>query len=52
MEQQKQYSFWHFVAAFMVIVTVQNYFFQSHIENLPYSEFKTLLKNGKVKDIG
>lgn len=51
MEQKRQFIFWCFIAAFWTAILIQNYFIQDHVENLPYSEFKTLLKAGKVKDI-
>ena len=49
--QQQQFSLWYFLIAFILILAIQNYFYASRIEELPYSSFKTLLKAGKLKDI-
>ena len=49
--QQQQFSIWYFLIAFILILAIQNYFYASRIEELPYSSFKTLLKAGKLKDI-
>ena len=51
MEQKQQAAFWYFVASFLVILAIQNFFIQGHVENLPYSDFKVLLKAGKLKEI-
>lgn len=51
MEQKQQFSFWYFIVAFLMMLMVQHYFTKGDVDNLPYSEFKTLLKAEKVKDI-
>ena len=52
MEQKHKFSLWYFFGAFLLILTIQNYLTQkNHVDNLPYSDFKTLLKAGKLKDI-
>ncbi len=50
-QRQKQFSLWYFLAAIAVMLAIQNLFFGPHAANLSYSEFKTLLKAGKVSDL-
>jgi cell division protease FtsH len=50
-KKQQQFSIWYFLATMFVILAIQNYFFAPHIANLAYSEFKVLLKAGKVSDL-
>jgi cell division protease FtsH len=50
-KKQQQFSIWYFLAAFLFILAVQNYVFAPHTANLAYSDFKTLLKEGKVNDL-
>ena len=53
MEPKQQFSIWYFLIAFLVIVALQEYVLSPlHINNLPYSDFKLLLKAGKLRDIG
>jgi cell division protease FtsH len=49
--RKEQFSLWYFVVAFLAIVFIRDAFFPGHTETLAYSEFKTLLKAGKVSDI-
>ena len=51
MEKQQQFSAWYFLVAFLLILAMQNFLFAPHAENLAYSEFKTLLKAGKIDDV-
>ncbi len=51
MESQKQFSIWYFVVAFVLIVAMQDYFGPAHMNNLPYSDFKALLRAGKIKNV-
>nr|WP_294863390.1 ATP-dependent zinc metalloprotease FtsH [uncultured Pseudogulbenkiania sp.] len=51
MEQKQQFSVWYFIIAFWVLLLVQNFFLQERVTSLSYSEFKTLLTAGKVKDL-
>jgi len=51
MESQKQYSIWYFFFVLWAIVIIQSFVTQENVINLPYSEFKTLLKAGKVADL-
>ena len=50
-KQQRQFSLWYFLIAFLVILAVQSFLFAPHTENLAYSEFKALLKAGKVESV-
>ncbi|MFZ5862339.1 MAG: ATP-dependent zinc metalloprotease FtsH [Nitrospirota bacterium] len=49
--KQQQFSIWYFVVASLVIVAIQFVLFAPHIENLAYSDFKVLLRAGKVADV-
>ncbi|MEK7879812.1 MAG: ATP-dependent metallopeptidase FtsH/Yme1/Tma family protein, partial [candidate division NC10 bacterium] len=52
MEQnQKRFSLWYFLAAFMIMMVIQNFLFAPHTENLSYSDFKALVRAGKVVDL-
>jgi cell division protease FtsH len=53
MEPKQQFSIWYFLVAFLLIVALQEFFFSPvHVNNLPYSDFKALLKAGKVSNVG
>jgi cell division protease FtsH len=49
--RQKQFSLWYFLATFVILVAIQNFLFGAHTENLSYSDFKTLVRAGKVTDL-
>jgi cell division protease FtsH len=49
--RQKQFSLWYFLATFVILVAIQNFLFGAHTENLSYSDFKTLVRTGKVTDL-
>ena len=49
--RQKQFSLWYFLATFVILVALQNFLFAAHTENLSYSDFKTLVRAGKVTDL-
>ena len=50
MEKKQQFSLWYFVIALLAMVAIQEYLF-SPVHNLAYSDFKALVKAGKVKDV-
>ncbi|MEW5756307.1 MAG: ATP-dependent zinc metalloprotease FtsH [Pseudomonadota bacterium] len=50
-KKQQQFSLWYFLIAFLVMLAIQNFLFGKHVENLAYSDFKTLLKSGKLQDV-
>ena len=53
MEPKQQFSIWYFLVAFLLIVALQEFFFApTHVNNLPYSDFKALLKAGKISNVG
>ena len=49
--EKQQFSVWYFLIAFLLILVMQNFLFAPHAENLAYSEFKALLKAGKLEDV-
>ncbi|RPI10544.1 MAG: ATP-dependent metallopeptidase FtsH/Yme1/Tma family protein [Zetaproteobacteria bacterium] len=52
MEQnQRRFSIWYFVAAFVVLLAVESFVMGAITENLTYNEFKALLRAGKVTEV-
>ena len=52
MEQnQRRFSIWYFVAAFLVLLAIENFLMGAITENLTYNEFKGLLKAGKITEV-
>lgn len=49
--RQQQFSLWYVVLVVLAMLIFQSVLFSSHVETLPYSDFKVLLKAGKLKDI-
>lgn len=50
-KKQQQFSFWYFFTVLLILMVLQNYLFGSHVENLSYSDFKSLLKAGNVEQL-
>ncbi|MBP0624971.1 ATP-dependent zinc metalloprotease FtsH [Cupriavidus consociatus] len=51
MEPRQQFSLWYVLVAATAILILQSFFVASHVETLPYSDFKVLLKAGKLKNV-
>ncbi|WP_211167106.1 ATP-dependent zinc metalloprotease FtsH [Aromatoleum evansii] len=51
MEKRQVFSLWYFLGAFAVLLLIQSVLFPTHTETLAYSDFKMLLKAGKVADL-
>ncbi len=51
MESRQQFSLWYILVAATAILILQSFFAASHVETLPYSDFKVLLKAGKLKNV-
>ena len=51
MEKKQQFSILYFIAAFLLMVALQDYFGPQHANNLPYSDFKALLRAGKIAEV-
>jgi len=52
MEQKQQnFSISYVILTFVLLMLIQAVFFGPHTANLPYSDFKMLLRNGKVSDL-
>jgi len=49
--RQQQFSLWYVLAAAVMMLAIQSYIGTSHIETLPYSDFKVLLRAGKLKNV-
>ncbi len=50
MDKKQQFSIWYVFLAVLVLLWMQTYLV-SHSENLAYSDFKTLLKDGKLENL-
>lgn len=50
MDKKQQFSVWYVFFALLVLLSLQNYL-GSHSETLAYSDFKALLKAGKLEDL-
>jgi cell division protease FtsH len=46
--KQRQFSIWYFLFIFSAVLLVRSVFFTPHQETLSYSEFKALLRRGKI----
>jgi len=49
--KQKNFTVWYFVAAAVALMLVQALVLAPHVENLSYSEFKSLVTKGKVANL-
>lgn len=49
MERKRVFSIWYFVAAFFPITSLQDRLAPQYANNLPYSDFKALLRAGKTR---
>ena len=49
--KQRSFSIGYFIATLLVLFVVQSVLFAPHNENLSYSEFKALVKKGKVSNL-
>ncbi len=49
MERKSQFGLWYWVAIIVLLFGVQYYMLGSHVTTLAYSDFKTLLAAGKVR---
>jgi cell division protease FtsH len=52
MEAKRQkFTIWYFVAALLILFTIQALVLAPHVENLSYSEFKSLVAKDKVSNL-
>ncbi|HEU0201786.1 MAG TPA: ATP-dependent zinc metalloprotease FtsH [Burkholderiaceae bacterium] len=51
MERKQTFSLWYFLIAVTVIMLLQQFVDRQHTETIAYSEFKQLLRAGKLSDI-
>ena len=50
--KQQRFSIGYVIAALIALLLLQSVLFAPHAETLSYSEFKALVKKGKVSDLG
>ena len=51
MDKKQVFSLWYVVIALLVLVTLQDFLGNQHTQTLAYSEFKSALAAGKLKDV-
>jgi cell division protease FtsH len=49
--RQQQFSLWYFLGVIVLLFAIQTFFARPHVGTISYSDFKTLLQAGKVKDV-
>jgi FtsH Extracellular len=49
--KQRQFSIWYFLITLVMLMAMQYFFLSSQVERIPYSQFKSLVKNGLVTDL-
>ena len=50
--KQRTFSMWYTVVAMLVLLGIQAFLLMPHPESMSYSEFKALLRAGKVSELG
>lgn len=50
-EKKTHFSIWYFVAAMIILMAFQTYFMADQVGQIPYNEFKKLMKANKISDI-
>ncbi|MDE2203878.1 MAG: ATP-dependent zinc metalloprotease FtsH [Burkholderiaceae bacterium] len=49
--QQRKFSIWYVIVVMLTTLAIQSLFFSEQLQTLPYSDFKVLLKGGKVTTV-
>ncbi|MFQ5639627.1 MAG: ATP-dependent zinc metalloprotease FtsH [bacterium] len=44
------FSFWYILLAFLIVYIIQTFLVSGNVEKVPYSTFKQLLEDGKIKE--
>jgi len=50
-QKQRRFSTWYFVGALLILLALENFIIGATTENLTYSEFKALLRGGKITEV-
>src|SRR5579859_2273731 len=51
MDNKQHFSLWYFVGVMLILVAVQSFLGDPHVQVLAYSDFQALLQDGKVKEV-
>ncbi len=51
MEKRVRFSIWYFVGAFLVLLVLHTYLIQEQTNEIPYAQFKRLVRSGKIADV-
>ncbi|RMF93350.1 MAG: ATP-dependent metallopeptidase FtsH/Yme1/Tma family protein [Nitrospinota bacterium] len=51
MEKKQRFSLWYFMATFLILLIIESFLSSPHSETISYSDFKRLVKAGKVVDL-
>jgi hypothetical protein len=50
-DRRQHFSLWYFVAVMLFMLMLQGVLLARHVETLAYSDFKTLLQSGRIKEL-
>ena len=51
MDHKQHFSIWYFLIVLLILLTLQDFALSPPVETLAYSDFKALLKTGKISDV-
>jgi len=51
LEKKTHFSIWYFLGAMIILMAFQSYFLSEQVGQIPYNEFKKLVKANKLSDI-
>ncbi len=49
-QKKLSFSFWYILVAFLIMYLIQSMMVQQNVKQIPYSEFKQLLRKGQIKE--
>ncbi len=50
-KKEQQFSLWYFIMVFFALMVIQFFLFPTQVENLSYSDFKSLLKSNQIIEL-
>ena len=51
MDHKQHFSIWYFLIVLLILLTLQDFALSPPVETLAYSDFKALLKTGRISDV-
>jgi len=49
-DRKVNFSFWYIVFALIIMYAIQSYFLRENVEKIPYSQFKELVRQGRITE--